>query len=269
MRASWTASAPPEAATGGEGPLEASREELVRLRAVQRLDEQALFLRREKARLERDAREARARLKAAADAAGGAESDLKTRRRESDRIELDLKGKEEQIRRLTVQLNTVRTNKEYSALQHEIAALQADVSLLEDQLLAILEENDRIQAAIQVRRENIEREERNVRQIEEHVRHEISAIDEKLARLEAEREALVAQVADELRALYEGLMTKRDGRAMVRATPLEGDARSCSGCFMRLTSNTTSLLLGGHELVRCHSCGRILYIDDEEPQPSA
>ena len=63
--------------------------------------------------------------------------------------------------------------------------------------------------------------------------------------------------------LYERLLGTKDGQAVVRATRADADNRVCSGCFMRLTSNTTSLLMGAGEVVRCHSCGRMLYIDDE------
>jgi predicted nucleic acid-binding Zn-ribbon protein len=33
---------------------------------------------------------------------------------------------------------------------------------------------------------------------------------------------------------------------------------------MSLTTNTVSLLMGGDKLVYCHSCGRILFLADDE-----
>jgi hypothetical protein len=108
--------------------------------------------------------------------------------------------------------------------------------------------------------------EKALHDLAEQVAKKTAELDAALAEVRAERESVVAGVDPELREFYERLFRSRDGRGIVRATPAGGDERFCSGCFIRLTSNTTSLLLLGAGLLRCPSCGRILYIDDEEPE---
>jgi len=189
-----------------------------------------------------DLRQAARRLEEAQRTGAEVQEDLRAKRLEVDHLDLELKGHEEKIKRLTVQLNTVKTNKEYAALQHEIAGHKADASLLEDRMLALMEDMDRAEAA-RVRHESrLESERRKHDETREHVERETAALDAKIADLARRREALMGEINKELRDLYQGLLAKRDGRAMVRAAPLDGDNRSCSGCFMRLTSNTTSRL---------------------------
>ena len=52
--------------------------------------------------------------------------------------ELELSQKETQIKKLDGQLSQVKTNKEYGALQQEIASLKADNSLLEEGIIIFL-----------------------------------------------------------------------------------------------------------------------------------
>ena len=183
---------------------------------------------------------------------------------EIDRLELDLKTQEGKIEKLNIQLNTVKTNKEYSTLQHEIAVHKADASHIEDQMLALMDEMDGFEAGRDDRRSELAARETRLREMEEHAKSESAAIDTKADALRRERAERLTGISDETKLIYERLMATRDGRAMVRATRLTGDMRSCSGCYMRLTSNSTSILMSGEILVRCNSCGRILYIDDDE-----
>jgi predicted nucleic acid-binding Zn-ribbon protein len=52
-----------------------------------------------------------------------------------DRKELDLKANEEQVTKFNVQLNSIKSNKEYSILVSEIGSKKADMSVLEDEIL--------------------------------------------------------------------------------------------------------------------------------------
>lgn len=179
-----------------------------------------------------------------------------------DRKELELKTKEQKVAQLTIQLNSIRTNKEYSALQHEIAGVKADASLLEDELLVILDETDKEEAARKEHETGLKQAEQDFARLQARSKEEDSLLDADLHKLHEQRQSTLNEVPGELRLLYERLLGTKDGQAVVRAMRADADNRVCSGCFMRLTSNTTNLLLGGGEVVRCYSCGRILYIDD-------
>ena len=62
------------------------------------------------------------------------------RRMSADRHELDLKTREQQVLRLRGTLNTVKTNKEYSAILTQINTLKADNAKIEEEALKIIQE---------------------------------------------------------------------------------------------------------------------------------
>ncbi len=61
-----------------------------------------------------------------------------SRQKEIDRKELDLKTDEGEITKYNVQLNSIKTNKEYTALCTEIGSKKADMSILEDEILSTM-----------------------------------------------------------------------------------------------------------------------------------
>jgi uncharacterized protein len=85
-------------------------------------------------------------------------------------------------------------------------------------------------------------------------------ITDEIARQQAQRAEAMAALSPVHRELYERLRQKADGKAVVGAR-----RGACEGCFMDLTSNTINQLMGGDELIRCHSCGRILYLVADDP----
>ncbi|GAG34163.1 unnamed protein product, partial [marine sediment metagenome] len=75
-----------------------------------------------------------------------------------DKLELELKTREESIAKLRVALNNARTNKDYSAVLTQINTRKADKSKLEDQILTLLSQIDADQAARKEIEDNIEKE---------------------------------------------------------------------------------------------------------------
>ena len=55
------------------------------------------------------------------------------RRKDADRLELDLRGKEEQVAKLRTALNLAKTNKEYAAILTQINTYKADNAKVEEQ----------------------------------------------------------------------------------------------------------------------------------------
>ncbi len=236
------------------------------LRNLQALDEEAALLQAQKKLLLGRKEGALKRLKAAELKAAEESEQVKKRKMRIDKLDVELRTKDEKVQRLNVQLNTAKTNKEYSALQHEIATIKADASVLEDEMLSLMEENDS-QAKRQVERDKgLEKAQSELQAVEDEISRRSKEVDDAVEELKQRRQKLLNELDGQLKATYERLMRSKVGKAVVRA-PLadrSGDDRICSGCYMRLTSNTTSMLMRGDLLVRCHSCGRILFIDDEQ-----
>ena len=70
--------------------------------------------------------------------------------------EMDLEVKEAEIKKHQAQLMQVKTNKEYDALKKEIADRAADKSVLEEEIIAMLDEVDGIQKEVSRERDVVE-----------------------------------------------------------------------------------------------------------------
>ena len=64
-------------------------------------------------------------------------------------LDKDLAAVQSRLSRYKDQLMEVKTNKEYTAMQHEIATASADVQTFEDRLLVVMLESDELTAGVQ------------------------------------------------------------------------------------------------------------------------
>jgi predicted nucleic acid-binding Zn-ribbon protein len=174
---------------------------------------------------------------------------------------LDLEGEvaaaEEQIVKYKTQQMQVKKNEEYTALEHEIKTLQEKVSELEDNELQIMEQAEIRQGELEQARK-ITAQERHT--LEAH----IELLKVNLASFSAELDAAKAAVADcEVGIDDPVLQQYRYVKSQIKRPPVVvelSDGR-CQGCHLRVSGEVESAARRGQELVRCDSCGRILYYD--------
>ncbi|HVO11632.1 MAG TPA: C4-type zinc ribbon domain-containing protein [Vicinamibacteria bacterium] len=157
------------------------------------------------------------------------------------------------------QLMEVKTNKEYTAMLHEIETVEREIRALEDQ---ILEEMERMETLGQ----DVRREEAAFKVIEGEARKERLALDSREAGLQAlvqrareERAASAAAVPEETLARYERI-------AHLRGSGV-AEARDgiCSACRVKLRVQVWVEVRRNEVLIECDSCSRILYYEPPPP----
>lgn len=196
--------------------------------------------------------------------------ELGTRRRHIQakiaNLEMEGKSKDEQLEKFRGDLNSAATNKQYTAVLTELNTVKTQRGKIDDDLLAemtALESLEQEVAGIETQRD----ERRKVRDVAETQLEERKAdVGERLAELEAEREAAANALPPADLAVFEELANVYDGDAM--ATVEEIDARRreymCSECNMQLPFEKVSALMNtGANIVRCAACGRILCMQEE------
>jgi hypothetical protein len=235
------------------------REEIKMLIRLQELDATVRNLKLTKEKLVKEAAEADRTAQAEKQSLTDKSSEARSFRLALDKRELDLKEIEGRIKKLEVQLNTVKTNKEYAAFQHEILGLKADKSRIEDEILKMFEESEQQQREVKLLAAKAAEAAAAVSERRKAIQAALQDADARVARVQNERAELSEKIPPAFRNPYERLLTRADGRAMAACQNYV-----CSGCRMSLTANTVSLLMGGDKLVYCQSCGRILYIAEDE-----
>lgn len=194
-----------------------------------------------------------------------AKEKLKSLRIEIKNKELDLLDKENKIKKLSQQLNTVRTNKEYSSIVVETNNIKADKSILEEEILQGFGKIEQIEAEIKSYEKELIELEEELNKLCERTNLEIKELERAIAEKEAERKKIVDKITDkELLEKYEKLLEKKPDKIAVAEVREE----SCQGCHMSITKQELNLLLLGKDVISCRNCSRILYIRDEYREES-
>ncbi len=181
-----------------------------------------------------------------------------SRQKEIDRKELDLKTDEGEITKYNVQLNSIKTNKEYTALCTEIGSKKADMSILEDEILntmskleSVNEENNKLQ-------EDLRREEESLKNLIESVDTDVKKTDIEIEEIQNDQKKYIDALDENSLKHYNRLSSIKGGKAVVAVID-----NMCGGCSMKITAQTLNLLMGSNELVFCQSCSRILYLEEK------
>ena len=203
---------------------------------------------RDKADLEARLSEERARLDAARN---GLQASQKARKH----YETELQDLEQKRSKYKGQLMDVKTNKEYTAMLHEIEGVEREIRGREDLVLGEMEKAESLQAEVM-------HEEQVFKAVEEQFRVEGRTLDartESLSleaeRLRAERDAVAATLTPAVLDLY-GRVAKLRGVAVAEAR--DG---ACQVCHVKLRPQMYVDLKKNEAIVQCPSCNRILFFD--------
>ncbi|HAK96111.1 MAG TPA: hypothetical protein DCM87_14240 [Planctomycetes bacterium] len=183
--------------------------------------------------------------------------ELKRLRMAGDGVDADIKGKEERMGKLQVQLNGVKTNAEFQVLREQIAKLKEEVGRQEEEGLGFLSKLEQIQEEMKRVKEEADEAQKELAAAEKEVAAEVAQIERRLKELSAARAEAVTPVDPKHLAQYNRVLERLHGHALAA---VEND--TCQGCFMSVTSQMLSTLMVGAEIVPCKSCQRILYIPD-------
>lgn len=186
-----------------------------------------------------------------------AEARTKSLELKRNQLETELGSKEQQIKKLQMQTYQVKTNKEYSALQLEIEGNKADKSVLEEEILKLMEEVDRAKGQVASEKEQLKVQEGELKIRLDQIEQESKKSQASIEQLQSARAALAPKVDLKMLSQYERILERKEGTALV---PVRGN--SCSGCNMILPPQAINEVMMSTRLIPCESCARILYIEN-------
>lgn len=245
----------------------ALKEAVERVMRLQALDERIRRFRDELAEKPRLLAHDRKVLEEAKARLAEAEGKVREAHKSADRKELDVRTKEDAIKKLEGQLNTATSNKVYSELLLSIRGARADIEKLEEAILVQMDDAEALEAAAERARVEVRNAEEELREAERAVAVQVTEIEGKLQKKVAIRDLLAKEVDPEVLAVYDRV---REARKGIGITAVETDAEGthfCRSCQMTVTVQDISVALAGNRLVQCRSCNRILFLGDEPPPP--
>lgn len=172
--------------------------------------------------------------------------------------ENELGSKEEAIKKAQTQLYQIKKNEEYQAMLREIGGLNADKSILEEEILKYFDETDAVKNEIEKEKGVLAEEEKVFNQQKKEVDDRIKEVNDRLAVLEGQRNQIIPNIDKKILVQYERVLKNREGLAMV---PVKDNA--CQGCFLNVPPQVINEIKLKKNLVVCEACARILYLEEE------
>jgi uncharacterized protein len=153
------------------------------------------------------------------------------------------------------QLSAVKTNREYQAMQHEIATAQSDLGNVEEKVLERMLEADALTADAKREEQALAARQKEIDAEKKAIAEELATKESRLAQATEARAALIQDVNPRLIALFEQVARVRKGVAICGATR-DG---LCSLCHVRLRPSVFQQVRHNDSIIQCESCQRVLY----------
>ncbi len=220
---------------------------------LRHFDSELAALPQKKAAIEAQIVADRAALDAAKAALDGLGKDRK-------RLELEVQDFEARRSKYKGQLGEVKTNKEYTALLHEIENVEREIRSREDQILEAMEKVEGGQARVKA-------EESAFKGVEAQRREEIKVLEARIKECEGQRAAVAATREKKAAALKPDLLADYSRILARRGTALaEAKDGACTMCHVKLRAQVFVDVKRNDGIITCSSCSRIMFFNAPPPQ---
>jgi len=204
---------------------------IVHLKRLAALDEKLKRIRTRRRKQEEKIEAARSGLDEASAHLCSRDEEIARLQKEADELNLEVRTAEGEVERLSAQLLSAKSNKEYDVLSREVQAAKDKKGEHEDAVLERLEQADAMaeekaaaQSAVEAAQVAVDAAAQSLADLEEELSGEEKALTD-------EREADLAQLDAETRRLYEALLAQRGDSAIAKVR--DG---TCSACSRKLTA---------------------------------
>ena len=170
------------------------------------------------------------------------------------KLELDAGTRRESINRLKTQQYETRKNDEFRAMGNEIERYEKEIQQIEDQELELMDQAEKLKGELSIEEKKAAGARDSIARQMTDLEEKSKTLDGQLNQLTAERTELAGKVEEELLSRFERLFASKGDAAVVA---LEHEV--CTGCHMKVTTQTAHRVKNGKEIVSCEQCGRILY----------
>ena len=147
----------------------------------------------------------------------------------------------------------IKNPKELANLQHEVEVLEANRNQTEEKTLGIMEQVELSETSVARISSELEALKAEWHRQQQELSDSVKRLKTTLSDLSRKRQLLLEEISPQVVELYQGLKREK-GRAVARV-----EQGICRGCRISLPITDLQRVRGGN-LVKCSSCGRILFL---------
>lgn len=178
---------------------------------------------------------------------------LKSQRMSNDRKSLDLKTNEAKINDLRGKLNACNSNREFDIIKGQIEADTVANSVLQDEILELLDAIDRTQAEIKEAEQKVAKAKEELQRFSDKFAADSVGLKARVDELSGQIKQSESGLTGELAERYRRLVDAYGAEAMA---PCENGI--CGNCRVQVTPQNRVRLNAGNVII-CSACGRMLY----------
>jgi predicted nucleic acid-binding Zn-ribbon protein len=204
-----------------------------------------------------------ARLQAARDGLAGVKAKLAAATDKRRLEEKEVAAVQTRLAKYKDQLLEVKTNREYTAMLHEIETAQNDIRTREDRILETMLESDELSAAVRKGEAELKVAEKEIAAERAALDAEKAALQTEIDRTVSERRGVVAEIDRAVLGTFEQVARSRKGVAVA-----EAKNGLCTICHVRLRPQVFNEIRRNAAIIQCESCQRFLYFAGENEPPA-
>lgn len=168
-------------------------------------------------------------------------------------LETDIKQHTDHINKYSSQLAEIKTNKEYKALNSEIAYLRTKISDVESQLLELMDQDTELKGRAEQCKAELEKVEIRKREKEGDLRAQINSLDAKIEETRNKRNDLARTLPEAIIKQYGKLIKNKNNQAVAY-----NKSGACGGCGIVIRPQIRIEMEQRKKINFCENCGRIL-----------
>ncbi len=182
------------------------------------------------------------------------EKNIKSR----DKLELDVNSNNESIAKFESQLALIKTNKEYKALNEEIAYVKEKNAGIDDKLIELMDEEQELKNILAEKKDILAQAEKELKDKENDLRKKIVEAEHDIEKTREKRNEIAKTMPLTIVKRYATLIQHKNRKAIVFPNSNSG----CGGCGFSIRPQLLIDINKKAEIVSCESCGRMIVSKD-------
>lgn len=173
-------------------------------------------------------------------------------------IEEEIEAERDALIKKEKKLLETKTNREYTAVQHEIESARERIDNMETEDLELMTELDTLNPQGEELNEKTETVVANNTSLIEDIEKRFNSIESDIAILKKKHKNIFKHVDKRATAVYDRL---RKGKGGIAVATVDKNKLSCRGCYKQLPPQKVLEVRRAKKLIFCESCGRVLVWD--------